>query len=173
MGQPLFDIDDSAQNAERSSYDVVGRNSEGAEVVSEVANTKLYKRESVYVSPTGHLVDYGSYQQVGVLNYNNGIGFLYSSAMDVLSSKSVIVVSQEIVYDKSIEIDIEGEFFTRSENESGWFQETVGVILPKSPTKYITGVIVYDEDGDPMMIGKFPQPMKKTIYDDMRIMLKV
>lgn len=169
----IFDVDDTTPNAVRSSYDVVFKNSEGAEIISQLACAKLYRRDGIFISNTGASTDYGSYQESGVINYNNGIGFLYSGIANINAGKSMIVTGLEHTYSKVVEIDVEGEFFTRSENESGWYQETVGVLLPKSPTKYITGVMIYDEDGDPMIIGKFPYPVKKTIYDDLLITLRV
>jgi hypothetical protein len=169
----IFDIDDTAPNAVRSAYDVVSRNSEGVEIVSQLACAKLYRRDGVFVSSTGTSTDYGSYQEAGVINYNNGVGFLYSGVVNINAGKSMIVTGLEYTYSKIVEIDVEGEFFTRSENESGWYQQAVGVLLPKSPTKYVTGIVIYDEDGDPMIVGKFPKPVKKTIYDDMQIRLRL
>lgn len=169
----IFDIDDTTPNSVRSSYDVTFRNSEGVDVVSQLACTKLYKRHGIFISSSGVSTDYGSYEQVGVLNYDNGIGFLYHGQIDSNSSKSMIITGLEKTYPKIVEIDVEGEFFTRSENESGWYQQSVGVLLPKSPTKYITGLVIYDEDGDPMIVGKFPKPIKKTVYDDMRLRLRI
>jgi hypothetical protein len=169
----IFDIDDSAPNAVRSSLDWVSKNSEGAEILSQLACTKLYYREGIFISNTGSQVNYGSYDQVGVLDYDRCVGFVYSGVINKFMQHSMIAIGVEKTYSKVVEIDVEGEFFTRSENESGWFQQTVGTLLPKSPTKYITGLVIYDEDGDPMIVGKFPKPMKKTIYDDLRIKLKI
>lgn len=166
----LFDIDTSTHCHIPSSLDYTVTSNEGTVIVKEPALTRLYKRNGIYISNFGVGSDYNSYNEVGFLNYNNGLAYVQSGIINQsISTCSTIFVSEVNAYRNGLEIDIEGEFFTRSENESGWYQETVGDIRPKSPTKYITGIVIYDEDGDPMIMGKFPYPVKKTIYDDMRI----
>lgn len=166
----IFDIDTSSYCHIPSSLDWTITSNENSIIVKEPALSRLYKRDGIYISNFGSGENYESYNEVGFLNYNTGLAYIQSGIINQnMNDTSTILVAQTNAYRNGLEIDIEGEFFTRSENESGWYQESIGDIRPKSPTKYVTGIVIYDEDGDPMIIGKFPMPVKKTIYDDMRI----
>jgi hypothetical protein len=165
----LFDLKDISANFIPSSDDIT-ITSMASQITTEYKFANLYKREGLSISNFGINSNLYNYEAIGIINYDNGICTIFDDSVDS-SNYYVILSSIEKTYKNIIDIEIEGEFFTRSENQSGWYQNSVNDFRPKSPTKYINGVVVYDNEGDEIMIVKFPSIVKKTVYDDINIRL--
>lgn len=161
----IFDTTDEG-NIIPSSYDysITGNNSQ---IVTIHNISKVFKKDGISI----YNKYYNNDTYIGYVNYSNGIVLINKGLVSGLNA--VILESVYEKYNKKVNIDIDGEFFTRSMNGSGWYQQGINNVLPKSPTKYINGIVVYDQDSQPMFIAKFPVPIKKTIYDDIRISLEL
>lgn len=156
-----------------STLDISTTSSERNIFVEDYAMAKLYYRSGINISQFGLTKTNIETEDIGIINYNNGILFISNEINITDKSTSLILKSINVEYKKVVDIHVQGDFFVKSKNQSNWYQNGINDYRVKSPTKYINGVGIYDEDGDLIAVAKFPSNVKKTIYDDIQIKIEL